>query len=83
MGLIIVLGMTVGLLFLNEVNKHLGNIGQSGPFLFMALMFMWDGIIIYTINDYASKKELAIGIMIGTLIKCFLLLKYASKYNKI
>ena len=73
--LITAVAMAVGVLFLQQINKTLGNIGQGGPFLFIALMFAWDGIFIYMMKSYASKEELAIGIILGTLLKVPTLLK--------
>lgn len=67
--------MIVGVLFLREVHKSLGNIGQGGPFLFMALMFAWDGIFIYMMTSYATNKEIAVGVALGTLLKTLGLLK--------
>ena len=67
--------MAVGVLFMKEMSKALGNIGQGGPFFFVALMFVWDGLFIYMLTDYADKKALAIGIILGTLVKTLLLLK--------
>ena len=75
---VLTIGMVVGVLFLREVQKMLGDSARHGSFLFIALMFAWDGIMLYTVSDYATKKELAIGIMLGTLIKCFILLKYEN-----
>ena len=73
--LILAGAMSVGVLFLREMSKAIGNVGQAGPFFFVALMFVWDGLFAYMITDYATGKEMAIGIALGTLIKTLLLLK--------
>ena len=75
---VLTIGMTVGVQFLREVQKMLGETAKYASMLFVALMFAWDGIMLYMMTDYATKKELAIGIMLGTLIKCFLLIRYEN-----
>lgn len=68
--------MSVGVFFLKEAMKILT--GIESPYALIGLMFLWDGIVIFTMNDYCSKKELAVGIMIGTLIKCLILLRHGT-----
>ena len=67
--------MVGGVLFLREINKMLGNIGQAGPFLFILLMFAWDGMIVFTAKGYITKESLAVGIVLGTLLKTIAFLK--------
>ena len=73
--LVLVVAMAVGVLFMKEMSKAIGDIGQGGPFFYVALMFAWDGIFVYMLTDYTTNKELAVGIMLGTLIKTLLLTK--------
>ena len=70
---IIIIGMIVGVLFINELRKQFG---AEFSLAFVILMFLWDGVLLYTINPYATKYDMSIGIMVGTMAKCLLLLKY-------
>ena len=73
--LALAVAMAVGVLFLREMGKALGDLGQAGPFLFVALMFAWDGIFIYMMAEYATNQSIAVGIALGTLLKTFTLIK--------
>ena len=74
--LAVIVGMALGVLFLTELRKYLS---KEFSLVLVMMMFVWDAIVIYAAHGYAEKEELALGIMIGTLIKCYLLIRQQNK----
>ena len=61
--------MGFGAFILMELNK------QQLGFALIAIMIAIDGLIVFGCSDYFDKKEIALGIVLGTLIKTFIFLK--------
>ena len=70
--LVTAFGMIIGAVFAVEAVKTLK---VNASLLPMALMIAWDGIWIYAMYGYMEKRELAVGIMFGTILKVFYLIK--------